>query len=334
VPPPWFQNDAFPLFLAPMAGVTDVVFRSLCKEFGADVMLTEFVSAEGVLRRSRRTAVFTDFTEDQRPLGIQFFGADGPRMAEAARRVIEWRRPDFIDLNFGCPVSKVVAKNGGSSLLKDLPALSAVARAVVEGVGDMLPVTAKIRTGWDSRSVNALEVCRLLEDCGVQAITVHGRTRSQGYSGEADWETIASCARAVSVPVVGNGDIASGADAARRKRETAVAGVMIGRAAMARPWIFRDIKQALATGAEPPQPTLAERWEIILRHCRMAVEGGRFRNEAVTMTAMRARLAAYCKGFPGARHLRPLVTKVTSVAEVEAIATQALAECAELEERT
>jgi len=162
VPPPWFQNDAFPLFLAPMAGVTDVVFRSLCKEFGADVMLTEFVSAEGVLRRSRRTAVFTDFTEDQRPLGIQFFGADGPRMAEAARRVIEWRRPDFIDLNFGCPVSKVVAKNGGSSLLKNLPALSAVARAVVEGVGDMLPVTAKIRTGWDSRSVNALEVCRLL----------------------------------------------------------------------------------------------------------------------------------------------------------------------------
>jgi len=329
VPLPWFQNDAFPLFLAPMAGITDVVFRSLCKEFGADVMLTEFVSAEGVLRRSRRTAVFTDFTEDQRPLGIQFFGADGAHMAEAARQVIDWRRPDFIDLNFGCPVGKVVAKNGGSSLLKDLPALAAVARTVVEGVGELVPVTAKIRIGWDSRSVNALDVCRLLEDCGVRAITVHGRTRSQGYSGEADWETIDACARAVSVPVVGNGDIASGADAVRRKRETAVAGLMIGRAAMSRPWIFRDAKLALAGGTEAPQPTLAERWGIILRHCRMAVESGRFRDEATTMTAMRARLAAYCKGFPGARHLRPLVTRVVSVAEVEAIAAQSLALLAE-----
>ncbi len=332
MPPPWFQNDAFPLFLAPMAGITDLVFRTLCKEFGADVMLSEFVSAEGILRRSHRTAAFTDFTEEQRPLGIQLFGSDGPHMAEAARRVLDWRHPDFIDLNFGCPVNKVIAKNGGSSLLKDLPALSAVARAVVEGIGDVVPVTAKIRIGWDTRSVNALEVCHLLEDCGVQSITVHGRTRSQGYSGEADWETIDACARAVSIPVVGNGDIASGADVVRRKRESAVAGVMIGRAAMSRPWIFRDIRQVLATGAEPPEPTLAERWEIILRHCRMAVESGRFRNEAVTMTAMRARLAAYCKGFPGARHLRPLVTRVTSVAEVEAIAGQSLAECAELEE--
>jgi len=307
-----------------MAGVTDVVFRTLCKEFGADVMLSEFVSAEGILRRSRRTAAFTDFTEGQRPLGIQLFGADGPHMAEAARRVIDWRRPDFIDLNFGCPVNKVVAKNGGSSLLKDLSALSSVARAVVGGIGDRVPVSAKIRIGWDTRSINALDVCRLLEDCGIQFLTIHGRTRSQGYSGEADWETIDACARAVSIPVIGNGDIASGADVARRKRETAVAGVMIGRAAMARPWIFRDIKHALAIGAEAPQPPLAERWDIILRHCRMAVESGRYRNESVTMTAMRARLAAYCRGFPGARHLRPLITRVDSVAEVEAIAAQSL----------
>jgi tRNA-dihydrouridine synthase B len=247
-------------------------------------------------------------------------------MAGAARRVIEWRRPDFIDLHFGCPVNKVVAKNGGSSLLKDLPLLASVARTVVEGVGDLVPVTAKIRIGWDSRSVNAVEVCRLLEDCGVEAITVHGRTRSQGYAGEADWEVIDACARAVSVPVVGNGDIVSGADVLHRKRETAVAGVMIGRAAMTRPWIFRNAKQALATGAEPPEPSLAEKWQVIIRHCRRAVEAGRFRDEATTMTAMRARLAAYCKGFPGARQLRTELTQVTSVAEVEAIAAKALAE--------
>lgn len=325
----WFQNGAFPLYLAPMAGVTDLVFRRLCKEFGADVMVTEFVSAEGIIRQDHRTRRYTEFTDDQRPIGVQLFGADGTRMGEAAKKVIDWKRPDFIDLNFGCPVNKVVAKNGGSSLLKDCPILTEVASAVARAVGDIVPVTAKIRIGWDARSVNAVDVCRLLEDAGMQAIAVHGRTRSQGYSGDADWEIIDACARAVSIPVIGNGDLRNGADVARRRRETAVSGVMIGRAAMGSPWIFRDAKRYLSDGVEPPPMPLEERWQLIIRHCRMSVESGRYRNEHYAMMAMRSRLVAYCKGFPGARELRRHLTSVETVAEVEDIAARCIVAPAE-----
>jgi len=321
---PWFQTGAFPLYLAPMAGVTDVIFRSLCKEFGADVMVTEFVSSEGLIRQDNRTRKFTEFTEAQRPVGVQLFGADGERMGEAANKVVDWKQPDFIDLNFGCPVSKVVAKNGGSSLLKDCPVLANVASSVARAVGDRVPVTAKIRIGWDANSVNAVDVCRILEDSGMQAIAVHGRTRSQGYSGDADWEIIDACARAVSVPVIGNGDIRSGRDVARRRDETAVSGVMIGRAAMGAPWIFRDAKQFLAKGAEPPPMPLEERWQLIIRHCRLAVETARYGDERRTMMSMRSRLIAYCKGFPGARELRPRLTRVESIAEVEDMAERCI----------
>src|SRR4030095_524004 len=181
---PWFQNQ-FPLFLAPMAGVSDKIFRQLCKEYGADVLITEFVSAEGVFRRNERTREYLEFDEIERPIGVQLFGANAEHMAEAARQVIDWVEPDFIDLNFGCPVNKVVAKNGGSALLKDCPTLSRVAEAVVRAVAP-LPVTAKIRIGWDDNSVNATTTARLLEDCGIQAIAVHGRTKAQGYGGLAD----------------------------------------------------------------------------------------------------------------------------------------------------
>lgn len=324
MPLPWFQNGAFPLYLAPMAGVTDVVFRTLCKEFGADVMVTEFVSSEGLIRQDSRTRRYTEFTDAQRPVGVQLFGADGARMGEAANKVIDWKQPDFIDLNFGCPVHKVVAKNGGSSLLKDCPVLADVASGVARAVGDRVPVTAKIRIGWDTRSINAVDVCRLLEDSGMQAIAVHGRTRSQGYSGDADWEIIDACARAVSVPVIGNGDLRSGSDVARRKRETAVSGVMIGRAAMSEPWIFRDAKRFLAEGIEPPPVPLEERWKLIARHCRMAVESGRYGDERRAMMSMRSRLVAYCKGFPGARELRRHLTHVESVSDVEEIAEQSI----------
>jgi tRNA-dihydrouridine synthase B len=324
MPLSWFKDDAFPLYLAPMAGVTDVVFRSLCKEFGADVMVTEFVSAEGLIRQDGRTRKYTEFTDDQRPIGVQLFGADGTRMGEAANKVIDWKRPDFIDLNFGCPVNKVVAKNGGSSLLRDCPVLAEVATGVARAVGDRVPVTAKIRIGWDTRSINAVEVCRLLEDCGMQAIAVHGRTRSQGYSGDADWDIIDACADAVSVPVIGNGDLRGGGDVARRRRETAISGAMIGRAAMSEPWIFRHAKHFLAEGVEAPPVPLEQRWQLIARHCRMAVDSGRYGNEQRTMMAMRSRLVAYCKGFPGARSLRPALTRVESVAELEDIAERAL----------
>jgi tRNA-dihydrouridine synthase B len=312
------------LYLAPMAGVTDLIFRRICKEMGADVMVTEFVSAEGIMQADERTRKYTEFDEEQRPVGVQLFGADGVRMGEAARKIIDkglaGRVPDFIDINFGCPVNKVVSRNGGSSLLRDCPLLASVAAGVAKAVGHEVPVTAKIRIGWDADSVNAVEVAKTLEDCGMRAIAVHGRTRAQGYGGEADWETIDAVARAVGVPVIGNGDIATGADLAKRKRETAVSGVMIGRAAMQNPWVFREAKHFLQTGEVMEPVPLIERWELILHHCRMAVESERYGNERQTLTAMRGRLMAYCKGFPGAKDLRQRLCQVDSVASVEALA--------------
>jgi tRNA-dihydrouridine synthase B len=288
-------------------------------------MVTEFVSAEGIMQADHRTRKYTDFSDEQRPVGVQLFGADGERMGEAARKIIDWKRPDFIDINFGCPVNKVVSRNGGSSLLKDCPVLAAVASGVAKAVGDQVPVTAKIRIGWDQTTINAVEVARILEDCGMQAIAVHGRTRAQGYGGEADWEVIDAVARAVSIPVIGNGDLTSGEDVMRRKRETAVSGVMIGRAAMQHPWVFREAKHFVQTGERLPEVTSDERWELVLRHCRLAVESGRNGDERQTLTAMRSRLMAYCKGFPGAREIRQRLCQVTSVGEVEDLAAGALA---------
>ena len=214
---PWFQ-DKFPLYLAPMAGVTDTVFRKLCKEQGADVVVTEFVSAEGIFRRNARTLEYLEFDPSERPVGIQLFGGDPDHLAQAARMVVDWKRPDFLDLNFGCPVNKVVSKNGGSSLLRDCPLLDRVATAVVNAAAPC-PVTAKIRIGWDRASINAVTTARLLEVAGIQAIAVHGRTKDQGYSGEADWDVIAQVVQAVKIPVIGNGDLTTAAavrHAARR----------------------------------------------------------------------------------------------------------------------
>lgn len=314
---PWFDNNAFPLYLAPMAGVTDSVFRTICKELGADVMVTEFVSAEGIIREDERTRKYTEFTEAQRPVGVQLFGADGERMAEAARKIIDWKRPDFVDLNFGCPVNKVVARNGGSSLLKNCPVLAEVARTVAGGVE--IPVTAKIRTGWDLTCVNAPEVARILEDSGIAALTVHGRTRSQGYSGEADWEVIAACAAAVSIPVIGNGDISSGADVENRRRTTGVSGIMIGRAAMQHPWVFREAKYYLAHGRQPEPVALETRCALIRRHCALALEDGRYGDEKHTLRAMRSRLMAYSRGLPSGKQLRTRFSTVESLMELDEI---------------
>jgi nifR3 family TIM-barrel protein len=322
---PWFSPPQFPLYLAPMAGVSDKIFRQLCKERGADVLVTEFVSAEGVFRRNERTREYLDFDECERPLGVQLFGGHAEHMAEAARHVIDWVRPDFVDLNFGCPVNKVVAKNGGSALLKDCPTLAAVAGAVVRAAAPV-PVTAKIRIGWDANSINAATVARILEDLGIAAIAVHGRTRAQGYSGAADWDVIGDVAAAVSVPVIGNGDIFNAADVARRRRETGIAGVMIGRAAMSAPWIFQQIKHELATGEVLPPPELPERWALIERHCELAVE--EWQNENNAMRSMRARLMAYSKGFPNSKSLRERFQQVSSLADLQRIAAEHLESCA------
>jgi len=315
---PWFSNR-FPLYLAPMAGVSDKIFRQLCKEHGADILTTEFVSAEGIFRRNQRTREYLDFDEIERPVGVQLFGADPEHMAEAARQVIDWVAPDFIDLNFGCPVNKVVTKNGGSALLKDCPTLANVAAAVVRAVAPM-PVTAKIRIGWDADSINAPRVARILLDAGITAITVHGRTRAQGYAGVADWDTIAEVAAAAPIPVIGNGDLASAADVAKRRYETGIAGAMIGRAAMSTPWIFSQTKHYLATGEIPDAPELPERWNLIVRHCQLAV---RQRGaEEPAMRSMRARLMAYSRAMPEAKRLREKFSHVSTLAEVEAIAEE------------
>jgi tRNA-dihydrouridine synthase B len=312
----WFENR-FPLYLAPMAGVTDNIFRQICKRYGADVLVTEFVSAEGVFRRNERTREYLDFDDGERPLGVQLFGADPTHMAEAAKQVVDWVAPDFIDLNFGCPVNKVVAKNGGAALLKDCPTLSSVAKAVVEAVAP-LPVTAKIRIGWDANSINAVRVAAILQECGIAALAVHGRTRAQGYSGEADWRVVGEVAEAVTIPVIGNGDLFSAEEVARRRSETKIAGVMIGRAAMSAPWIFGQIKYYLATGELLLAPGLSERWNVVFEHCRRHAED--WGDEEQAIRSIRARLMAYSKNFPEAKALREKFQHVSTVAEIEDIA--------------
>lgn len=304
--------DALPLlFLAPMAGVTNPVFRKICKNEGADVVTSEFVSAEGILHRNSRTREYVEFDEIERPFGVQLFGADPVRLGEAARAVIDWVGPDFIDLNFGCPVNKVVCREGGSALLKNCPLLEAIAREVVRAVAPV-PVTAKIRIGWDASSINAPTTARILEDAGISRIAVHGRTKEQGYGGEADWHVIAETAAAVQVPVIGNGDIHSAEIALKRWKESGVAGLMIGRAAMNAPWIFREIKAALRGEAPPSPPSLAERWERVFVHCEgeIAWRG----SEEFAMRSMRSRLMAYSRGMPAGRSLRGHLSGVKSLA--------------------
>ena len=320
---PWFDNQ-FPLYLAPMAGVTDPIFRTLCKEAGADVMETEFVSAEGVLQAWHRNRRYVEFEQEHRPLGIQIFGSVPEHAAAAARIIVDAMHPDFLDINAGCPVPKVVGKNGGSSLLKDLPLLQRIAEAVVKELGDDCPVTTKIRIGWDAEHICALEACSRLQDAGVQSITIHGRTRSQQYGGQADWQIIDDCARSVQSPVVGNGDICTPEDVKRARETTAVSGIMIGRAAMNAPWLFARAKHYLATGEIAPEPTPAERINFMIRHTRMALESNHYGDEIFTMRAMRARLLAYAKGIPGTKPLRPRLSRVASLQELQDILGQVM----------
>ncbi len=304
------------LFLAPMAGVTNSVFRRICKARGADVLTTEFVSAEGIMHRNERTEHYVDFTPEERPLGVQLFGGDPEQLARGAQAVVEWKQPDFIDINFGCPVNKVVCKNGGSALLRDGALLAAIASAVVRAVAP-IPVTAKIRTGWDQNSVNATDNARHLEDAGIRRLTVHGRTRAQGYSGEADWGVIASVADAVQIPVVGNGDLTSAEVAMQRWSDAPVSGLMVGRAAMTSPWIFQEIAAAFRGENAPPAPTLADRWDLIEDHCRQELL--RWRKTDKGMHAMRSRLMAYSRGLHASRELRRRFGAVESLDELAEI---------------
>lgn len=312
-----------PLYLAPMAGYTDKCFRECCKAQGADVMVTEFVMANKFLdARGEETAWKTvDFTPTQRPMGVQIFGGEPDKMAEAARRIAERLQPDFIDINYGCPAPKVVNNCAGSSLLRNPCLLGSVAAAVVKAVGARVAVTAKIRIGWDADSINAVDIARRLEGEGVEAIAVHGRTKAQGYRGEADWGVIEHVARAVGVPVIGNGSIRTAADIRRIQNETAVRGLMIGRAALGYPWIFRELKHAMATGAQLPPPQLSERWATLLAYCEALLAHGN--GESGPWSAinwMRPQLQAFTKDMPAARELRGKFAQIADVASLRALA--------------
>lgn len=316
----WLHNDSFPLYLAPMAGVTDQIFRGLCKELGADVMVTEFVSAEGILQADERTRHYTEFDDAQRPIGVQLFGADGKRMGEAARKVIDRKQPDFIDINFGCPVNKVVSKNGGSALLRDCPLLESVARGVVDAVRPTgIPVTAKIRIGWDANQINAIEVATLLQDCGIAAVTIHGRTRAQGYTGLADWEVIGQVADSVAIPVIGNGDVATGADVEVRRAQTRVRGIMIGRAAMTNPWVFQEARHYLKHGVQPDPIPAETRLAFMRRHCVLAIANSTRGGEFEVIRAMRSRLMHYTRSLPSGKFLRNQFASVGSLMQLDDI---------------
>jgi nifR3 family TIM-barrel protein len=318
---PWFGAGRCPLYLAPMAGFTDGPFRRLCKQQGADVLVTEFAHAESLLRGHEGVWRDLYFAEMERPLGVQIFGGDPEQMAAAARLVVARLRPDFMDINFGCPADKVTCRHAGSSLLRDLPLLERIARAVAAAVPET-PVTAKIRLGWDAQSIVALEAARRLEDAGMRALAVHGRTKEQGYSGGADWETIAAVAEAVTMPVVGNGSVDSPALAVKLRQETKVAGLMIGRAALGYPWIFRELKAALAGQAPTVAPSLAERWEAIFRYLdeRLELEGKE--PDSRNLGGMRAALKSLAKGMPDGAMLRAAIERAANRAELAAIAAE------------
>ena len=321
---PWFEQNMFPLYLAPMARVTDVVFRQFCKEQGADVMVTEFAQADALNREDPRLWETVDFTEEQRPMGVQIFGSGPGSMADAARLLVDRLRPDFIDLNFGCPAERVICMDAGSSMLRNPAKLGAVTKAVVQAV-PKTPVTVKIRTGWDDHSLVAHEVGRIVENEGAQALTIHGRTKVQGYSGEANWELIAEVAEKLSIPVIGNGNIRSAHDVIRIRENTKCAGLMIGRAALGYPWIFRDIKHYLKYGTVPEPPTIAKRWETILDYTRKIMARPFREQRHKDIRWMRPKIIGLTKEMPNSRKIRGALGKVISIEDLERVAAEHLA---------
>ena len=298
------------LVLAPMAGVTDSSFRRLIKELGGvGLIVTEFISVEGITRGNMRTHRMMKFLPEERPLSIQIFGYDDQRMVAAAE-IIEESGADIVDINCGCPAKKVVNGGGGSSLLRDLPQLEKILRGIRKAVS--IPVTMKIRTGWDESSINAVEVARLIEDCGGDMVAIHGRTRQQGYSGNANWDVIAAVKRAVSIPVIGCGDITTPERALERLAETVVDGVMIGRGAIANPWIFRQTSE-LMRGEPVYQPPLTEKQRVLHRYHELL-------RDELPERALSGKLKQMCgyftHGLAGGARLRERVFHSQAISEI------------------
>ena len=304
-----------PLYLAPQAGVSESPFRRLCRGFGADVVVSEFVSAEGIRRHDRRTHGYLRFHQDERPIGVQIFGADPVAMAEAAALVEEVYAPDFLDINFGCPVKKVVSRNGGSGCLRDLDLVQAIIRSVSAAIA--VPVTVKIRSGWSEELRNPVEIAQRCQDAGVRALTLHARTRTQMYSGTASWDEIGAVVDALEIPVIGNGDVWTGMDALRMRDHTGCAGIMIARGSHGAPWIFREARAALDGVPVPAEPDPSEKFQIVREQARLAIAWEQ--DEGKAMLEFRKHLGWYTKGLPNGRILRQELFAVESLEQAEAL---------------
>jgi nifR3 family TIM-barrel protein len=312
---PYASANSFPLILAPMAGISEAPFRQICRRMGADVVLSEFLSSEAIRRRIRTTLEGAEFEPVERPIGIQIYGADPDAMAEAAGLITEHYQPEFIDINFGCPVKKVVQRNGGSGCLRDLDLVARIIRAVIGATH--LPVTVKTRSGWNDETRDPVSIALRMQDAGAKAFTLHARTRTQMFSGKADWDEIAQVVEALDIPVIGNGDLESAADIARMRAHTGCAGAMVGRGAFGNPWLFRDARALLAGHPLPPAPGAAERFAVALDHARLAI---RLQGETRrTVLEFRKHLGWYTRGLHGSSALRQRLFQIESIGEAEAI---------------
>jgi nifR3 family TIM-barrel protein len=312
---PYSVAHDVPLFLAPMAGVSESPFRQICRRFGADVVVSEFISSVGISLGIERVLAEMRFEPCERPTGIQIYGADADIMAKAAGMVTELFEPDFVDINFGCPVKKVVRNNGGSGCLKDMTLVRGIIRAVRDATH--LPVTVKIRSGWDEAQRDPVEIALRCQDAGAQVLTLHPRTRTQMYQGAANWDEIAQVVAALEVPVIGNGDVRTPEDVLAMRTHTGCAGIMIARGSFGNPWLFAQARDLLAGRAKQPDPTPEERFGTALEHARLALRlQGDTRKTALEF---RKHFGWYTKGLPGASELRQRLFAIESMAEAEVI---------------
>ncbi|MDR3680696.1 MAG: tRNA dihydrouridine synthase DusB [Flavipsychrobacter sp.] len=305
----------FPLLLAPMEDVSDPPFRAVCKENGADLMYTEFISSEGLIRDAMKSRQKLDIFDNERPVGIQIFGGDEEAMGLAAK-IVDTTNPELLDINFGCPVKKVVCKGAGAGVLKDIDLMVRLTKAVIRST--TLPVTVKTRLGWDHDTRNIEEVAERLQDCGIQALSIHGRTRVQMYKGDADWSLIAKVKNnpRIHIPIFGNGDIDTPEKALEYKNRYGVDGIMIGRAAIGYPWIFREIKHYMATGVILDPPTIAERLDACRKHLYGSVK---WKGQKLGILEMRRHYASYLKGLSHVKEFRNRLVTTENLNEIENI---------------
>ena len=315
MPFPFLLPFRVPLYLAPMAGVSESPFRRLCRRFGADVVVTEFLSAEGIRRENEATLAKLRFGADERPIGVQIFGSDPHAMGDAAALVTDVFAPEYIDINFGCPVKKVVRRNGGSGCLKDLSLVESVIRAVSKGTH--LPVTVKIRSGWNEEMRDPVAIALRCQDAGARVLALHPRTRTQMFSGSASWDEIAAVVDALEIPVLGNGDIKTPEDVLRMRQQTGCAGVMVARGSFGQPWIFTQARALLEGQPMPPAPSIEERFAIAIEHARMA--DAYEQDPRGAAIEFRKHLGWYVKGVPHSADLRRQLHAVESLSQVETI---------------